>query len=96
MVDITNPLCSFYIEGEEHDPDTYAVVMSMLGETGNNAEVTLTNSAQVRTLTDMLSMATDQLEYAEDNGLRALVDVVGHADDDEEITVEDILRAKDD
>lgn len=89
-----NPLASYFVQGVGSDLDTYGAVVELYGETGDRFRITYRQSEAVESLVSMLQSAAYDLNYAELNGIVALADRIGHSTDDEELTVNDILKEK--
>jgi hypothetical protein len=93
--ELFNPLASFFIEGESDKPDTYLAIVELYGEDGERVQLYWNSSHDIDIIVELLQRASQQLEFAEENGIDALADSVGRAEDDE-LTVEDILNHRDD
>lgn len=89
---VVNPICGYHVEGVLDDPESYAVVVELHGEAGERSTVTLDRSELVESLSELLLRAADDLAFAEEYGLGALVEQVG-TDETDPLTVDDILRA---
>jgi hypothetical protein len=88
-IELSNPLASYFVEGEDEDPNTYTAIIDLYGETGERVRLLYGSSIEVDSFAEMLVRAGADLEYAEDYGIKALADKVGHADEDAELTIPD-------
>ena len=91
-LELFNPLASFYVEGEPDDPDSYIACVDLYGEGGERVQIQYPSSQDIDIFGEMLMRASNDLEYAEDNGIEALANKVGYAQEDTMLTVEDILN----
>lgn len=93
--EITNPIARFWLEGDADDNDNVIAVADFFGEAGEQVRMTFTRPEESAALSEMLMECGSDLHEAKTHGIMSVVARKGLQDDDEELTVQEILDAKD-
>lgn len=89
-IELRNPEATYYVEAEEDDTEL-ELHIDLYGPAGERVRLVYDSSQNAWRLFDLLQRAFQEIHYAEEHGIHALVEKVGRKEDDV-LTTEDLER----
>lgn len=89
-IELHNPEATYYVEAEE-DGSQLELHVDLYGPAGERVRIKYDSSTNAWRLLDLLQRAFQEISYAEEHGIHALVEKVGRKEDDV-LTTEDLER----